>query len=265
MYDFHIHSNFSGDSDSPMQIMAEKGKSIGLRGICFTDHVDLDYPTSEIRFKFSYDDYINNLNSLRASFPEDFEIYTGLEIGMQPHISVNNEALLKDKSFDFIIGSIHCVNRKDMYDGSFLEGITNDEGIMNYFNDMLHCMESFMDFDVLGHLDGIRRYLRGKEKSFSYDTYKGFIHTVLSKLINSNKGIEINTSGLRYGLSSIHPLPDILKLYRFLGGEIVTLGSDSHSPGTIAYGFKDAMTLLSALDFKYYTIYKDRKPLFIKI
>jgi len=245
--------------------MVEKGKSIGLRGVCFTDHVDLDYPTSEICFELSYDDYINELSSIRALFSGDFEIYTGLEIGMQPHINADNEALLKGKSFDFIIGSIHCVNKKDMYDGSFLEGITNNEGVINYFNDMLHCIDNFRVFDVLGHLDGIRRYLRGKESSFSYNIYKGFIHTVLSKLINSNRGIEINTSGLRYGLSTFHPLPDILKLYRFLGGEIVTLGSDSHNPGTLAYGFKDALALLSELGFKYYTIYKDRKPVFIKI
>ena len=265
MYDFHTHSHFSADSTSSMHIMAQKGKSIGLKGICFTDHIDLDYPSSEINFDFSYNDYINELNSIRASFSEDFEIYTGLELGMQPHISAMNEALLKDKSFDFIIGSIHCVNKKDLYDGSFLEGITNDEGIMNYFNDMLHCINSFMDFDVLGHLDGIRRYLKNTDDSFSYDIYKGLIHTVLSKLVNSNKGIEVNTSGLRYGLSAVHPLPDILKLYRFLGGEIITLGSDSHSPDTLGYGFKSAMTILSDMGFKYYTIFKDRKPLFIKI
>lgn len=265
MYDFHTHSNFSGDSDSPMHIMAEKGKNIGLRGICFTDHIDLDYPSSEISFNFSYNDYINELNSLKASLPGDFEIYSGLELGLQPHLNTQNESLLKDKSFDFIIGSIHIVNKKDLYDGSFLEGITNDEGIMNYFNDMLYCINSFRDFDVLGHLDGIRRYLKNYDDSFSYDLYKGLIHTVLSKLVNSNKGIEVNTSGLRYGLSSFHPLPDILKLYRLLGGEIITLGSDSHSPDTLAYGFRSALTMLSDFGFKYYTIFKDRKPVFIKI
>jgi histidinol-phosphatase (PHP family) len=248
-----------------MYEMALEGKSIGLSGMCFTDHIDLDYPSSQVSFEFSYDDYINELDSVRASFPEDFEIYTGLELGMQPHISSENESLLKGKSFDFIIGSIHCVNKKDLYDGSFLDGITNSEGIMNYFRDMLQCIDSFKEFDVLGHLDGIRRYLNNNENSFSYNLYKGLIHTVLSKLVNSNKGIEVNTSGLRYGLSSFHPLPDILKLYKFLGGEIVTIGSDSHSPDTLGYGFKSTQAMLSDMGFKYYTIYKDRKPVFIKI
>ncbi|MHB1393145.1 MAG: histidinol-phosphatase HisJ family protein [Clostridia bacterium] len=265
MYDFHTHSRFSSDSNSSMLAMAQAGKSSGLRGICFTDHVDLDYPSTQISFDFAYNDYINELNSIKVLFPEDFEIYSGIELGMQPHINAENEALLKDKHFDFIIGSIHSVNKKDLYDGSFLDGITHDEGIMNYFRDMLQCIDNFKDYDVLGHLDGIRRYLYKNENGFSYDIYKGLIHNVLSKLVNSNKGIELNTSGLRYGLSSFHPLPDILKLYQFLGGEIITLGSDSHSPNTLGYEFNSALTLLSDIGFKYYTIFKDRKPVFIKI
>jgi histidinol-phosphatase (PHP family) len=265
MYDFHIHSHFSNDSTSSMLTMAQAAKSLGLKGVCFTDHIDLDYPSTQISFDFSYTDYINELNSIRALFPEDFEIYSGLELGMQPHINAENEALLRDKSFDFIIGSIHCVNKKDMYDGSFLDGITHDEGILNYSKDMLQCIDNFKDFDVLGHLDGISRYLYKNEKGLTYDIYKGLLHNVLSKLVNSYKGIEVNTSGLRYGLSSVHPLPDILKLYRFLGGEIITLGSDSHSPSTLGYEFDSALSLLSDVGFKYYTIFKDRKPVFIKI
>jgi histidinol-phosphatase (PHP family) len=248
-----------------MLTMAQAGKNAGLKGICFTDHIDLDYPSTQMTFNFSYIDYLNELNSIKAMFGEDFEIYSGIELGMQPHVNAENEALLIGKNFDFIIGSIHCVNKKDLYDGSFLDGITQNEGILNYFNDMLQCIDNFKDFDVLGHLDGIRRYLYKDENGFSYEIYKGLIHNILSMLINSNKGIELNTSGLRFGLSSFHPLPDILKLYRFLGGEIITLGSDSHNPNTLGYEFKSALTLLSNMGFTYYTIFKDRKPVFIKI
>lgn len=265
MYDFHIHSHFSSDSISAMNKMALAGKKLGLKGMCFTDHIDLDYSSSEISFEFSYKDYVEELRNTRALIPGGFEIYTGVEIGMQPHISADNVTFLKDKNFDFIIGSIHCVAKKDMYYGSFLNGITPNEGIINYLQDMLKCLENFNDFDVLGHLDIIRRYLPDKENSFSYNIYKDYIDNVLSSLIISNKGIEVNTSGLRYGLSSFHPLPDILKLYRLLGGEIITIGSDSHTPDIIGYQLKNALAQLSDIGFKYYTIFKDRKPVFIKI
>jgi histidinol-phosphatase (PHP family) len=265
VYDFHLHSHFSNDSTASMQSMAEKARSIGLKGICFTDHYDLEYQSTEINFEFSYDEYLDELNNLKASLPEGLEIYSGIELGMQPHLSTKNEALLKGKNFDIIIGSIHCVGKKDIYDRSFLEGITEDEGIINYFGDMLKCIDNFKNFDILGHMDGIRRYLYNKDESFSLDVYEELIQSVLSKLVHSNKGIEVNTAGLRYGLSTFHPLPDILKLYRTLGGEIVTVGSDSHSPEYLGYGIKNALATLSDLGFKYYTIYKDRKPIFIKI
>jgi histidinol-phosphatase (PHP family) len=245
--------------------MAQKAIEIGLEGICFTDHADLDRENPKLNFEFSYNDYMNELLSVRASFSDDLEIFTGIELGMQPHNLSDNKALLRDKRFDFIIGSIHCVNKKDMYEGDFLDGISINEGIMYYFKDMLHCIDNFDDFDVLGHLDAIRRYIGNDETRFSYDLYKGFIHNVLYRLVNSYKGIEVNTSGLRYGLSSYHPLPQILKLYRFLGGEIITLGSDSHSPDTLGYEHKNALKLLSTLGFRYYTIFKGRKPVFIKI
>ncbi len=265
MYDFHTHSHYSTDSTSSMHMHARKAVDLGMKGICITDHVDLDYANPAVSFDFSYDDYMNEFVGVKAYFSDVLELFSGMEIGMQPHNLADNESILKSRSFDFIIGSIHCVNGKDMYDGSFIEGITVEEGIIQYFRDMLYCIDNFSDYDVLGHLDGIRRYIGNNEAKFSYKLYKGFIHNVLFKLINANKGIEINTAGLRYGLSSFHPIPEILKLYRFLGGEIITIGSDSHSPDTLGYGHDSAMKLLSELGFKYYTIYKKRKPIFIKI
>jgi histidinol-phosphatase (PHP family) len=128
--------------------MADKAKSIGLKGICFTDHYDLEYQSPEINFEFSYDDYIEEIKSLKAYSSEGLEIYTGMELGMQPHLCAENEALLKGRSFDFIIGSIHCVNKKDIYYRAFLEGITESEGIRNYFDDMLQCIEGFKNFDI---------------------------------------------------------------------------------------------------------------------
>lgn len=265
MHDFHIHSHFSNDSTASMQSMAKKAKDIGLKGICFTDHYDLDYQSTEINFEFSYDAYLEELSSIREYSTKGFQIFTGLELGMQPHISAENEALLGGKNFDFIIGSIHCVDKKDLYDKTFLEGITEEEGIRHYYYDTLKCIENFKNFDVLGHLDGIRRYLYNKDDSFSLNLYEELVRNVLSKLISLNKGIEVNTAGLRYGLSSFHPLPDILKWYRLLGGEIITIGSDSHSPENLGYGLKDALIDISDLGFKCYTIFKDRKPIFIKI
>ncbi|HYE80789.1 MAG TPA: histidinol-phosphatase HisJ family protein [Clostridia bacterium] len=265
MYDFHTHSHYSTDSSASMLSMARKGKNIGLSGICFTDHIDLDYENPQASFDFSYGDYISEISNIRASLPGNFEIFAGVELGLQPHTLADNQELIRDRSYDFIIGSIHCVNKTDMYLDGFLKSMpTDDMAVTNYFMEMQLCIESFSNFDVLGHLDGVRRYIRDSE-SFSYEQYREQIQNALKSLIRAHKGIEVNTSGLRYGLSSFHPLPEILRLYKQLGGEIVTIGSDSHSPDTLGYRFKEAGEMLSDMGFKYYTIFKNRKPVFIKL
>ena len=42
--DYHMHSSFSGDSSAPMETMIQKAVSLGLTHICFTEHMDLDFP-----------------------------------------------------------------------------------------------------------------------------------------------------------------------------------------------------------------------------
>ena len=79
------------------------------------------------------------------------------------------------------------------------------------------------------------------------------------------KGIEINTGGLRSGLKFPNPNPHILRRYRELNGEIITIGSDAHSGKNIADSFAVAVDILTECGFKYYTVFKDRTASFIKL
>ena len=78
-------------------------------------------------------------------------------------------------------------------------------------------------------------------------------------------GIEINTGGLRSGLKFPNPNPHILRRYRELNGEIITIGSDAHSGKNIADSFAVAEDILTECGFKYYTVFKDRTASFIKL
>ena len=84
----------------------------------------------------------------------------------------------------------------------------------------------------------------------------------MKKVIQKGKGIELNTAGFKYGLGFCHPHPDIIRRYRELGGEIITIGADAHKPEHIAYDFKKVSEILSMCGFKYYTEFKNRKPIF---
>ncbi|WP_372995733.1 histidinol-phosphatase HisJ family protein [Lutispora sp.] len=265
MYDLHIHSIYSNDSYpwSTTKNICDSAITKGLKGICFTDHIDIDYPdNTEV---FDYEKYSNEIDSLILRYNDKIEIYKGIELGMQPHLSKKNTVFSSKPDIDFVLGSIHVVDKKELYKGDFLQGRNNHEGILAYFGDLKKSIISFKDFDSLGHIDVVRRYLNNGEGDFQFDLYKDYIADILKTLIINDKGIEINTSGKRYGLSSFHPLTEILVLYKNLGGEIITIGSDAHRPDDLGYGFTEVLDLLKSLGYKYYCIFKKRKPLFIRI
>ena len=121
------------------------------------------------------------------------------------------------------------------------------------------------DFDALGHLDYSVRYGTHREEEYSYQAFSDQIDEILRFLIEHGKGLELNTAGLKYGLPFAHPHPDILKRYRELGGEIVTIGSDAHREEHIAYGFDKVSGILEDCGFRYYAEFKNREPVFRRI
>ena len=136
---------------------------------------------------------------------------------------------------------------------------------MKYFEYILKTLDYCTDFDVYGHLDYIVRYAPKKDKNYSYKAFKEVIDEILIKLVKMGKGIELNTGGMYKGMASTNPHPDIIKRYKELGGEIITVGSDAHRAEFIGYSFNDAKEILKESGFKYYTVFEKRKPEFIKL
>ena len=91
------------------------------------------------------------------------------------------------------------------------------------------------------------------------------IDEILRLLIEKGKGIEINTGGFKYGLGHPNPCEEILARYRELGGEIITVGADAHAPEHVGFAFEKVPQILKDAGFTYYTVFRKRKPEFIKI
>ena len=91
------------------------------------------------------------------------------------------------------------------------------------------------------------------------------IEDTLKTIIYDGKGIEINTSSFKYGTGIWLPREEVLSLYRQLGGEILTFGSDSHSPEYFQYHFDEAHELARSLGFKYQCTFKNRTPEFHRL
>lgn len=263
--DYHNHTDFSADCDTPAELMIEKAIDLGLSYLCMTDHMDPDMQFPGLDFTFDLDEYFAKHQELKKRYQDKITLLTGIELGLQPHIGDDLRNIVNAGTYDFIIGSIHVVDHVDPYFKEYWEGKTEYQGTYRYFENVLESLAAFDDFDVFGHLDYVVRYGPTQDKNYSYYQYKEIIDEILKILISKNIGLELNTAGLKYGLSFAHPQVEVLKRYRELGGEIITVGSDGHKPEHLAYDFHKVPDILKEAGFSYYTIFKNRKPEFIKL
>ncbi len=186
----------------------------------------------------------------------------GIEIGMQHHLHDTYTDLITSHPFDFVIASNHLANGEDVYYPAYFENRSQNQGYLEYFEDMLDNVTHFDAFDVYGHLDYVIRYGDFEDKKLYYSDFQELLDAILSTLIKKDKGIELNTSGYRYGLGHPHPTTDILKRYHDLGGKIITLGSDAHYTKDLCSHFDTAKDLLKSLGYKYHTTFVQRKAEF---
>ncbi|MBQ8549080.1 MAG: histidinol-phosphatase HisJ family protein [Lachnospiraceae bacterium] len=267
--DCHLHSSFSGDSETPMEEMIQKGISLGLTTMCFTEHQDYDYPDSEDGpgsiFLLNTDSYLYDLANLKEKYRDKIRILFGVELGLQPHLLRQNAVYTKSHEFDFIIGSSHICSGRDPYYPSFYEGRTDEAAYREYFESILENIKKFSNFDVYGHLDYVVRYGKSLDREYSYEKYKDILDAILELLLEKGKGIELNTGGIKKGMKDFHPCADVLRRYRELGGEIITIGSDAHSPEPIGAHFERAAEVLKECGFTYYTVFEKRTPEFHKL
>lgn len=262
MFEYHMHSNFSDDCAVSMEDMVKGSIEKGLKKICFTDHIDFDYPDPVYPFEIDFPGYIKELNRLQKKYQDKIEIYKGIEVGIQPHLPERYNQFLDQEPLDFIICSLHTVAGADLHSGKLFENQTVRAAHLRYYEELLYCVNHFTNYQILGHLDLVKRYTIDQPVQ---NDFHEVINEIFKVIIPEGKGIEINTSGVRYGMKNALPSPDILKLYQANGGEIITIGADAHHIKDINFHFKESLQLLDTLGFKYIATFSQQEPTFHKV
>lgn len=260
--DYHFHSHHSGDSEELMENHIKKALELGFNSICFTEHHDIDFHGLDSKddhfFELNTDSYLYELLNLRNKYYGQIDILFGVELGIQPHLRRELAIYSKSQDFDFIIASVHMMDHKDPYYRQLFDEYEDEEYFRMYFKEMYESLKIFSNFDVLGHLDYIVRYGKNMDKDYSYDKYKDLIDPILEKIIDMEKGLELNTAPIAKGFRSPNPCIEILKKYKDLGGEIITIGSDAHKAADLGANFNIAEDMLKECGFKYYTTFQNR-------
>ena len=267
MYDFHVHSDFSEDSSAKMEDVIKISIKKGLKEICFTDHSDYDFAGTGIDsnyFRFDIKEYFSAIEEYKKKYQNDIIIRIGIELGLQAHTLDCCKKEVNSHDFDFAIASVHSLEGADFIDPDYFDGKTQKQAYERYFHELDYIVNNYEDYNVLGHLDIIKRY-GGYNAPLPFVEYYDTVVAILKKAIEKGKGIELNTSGIRYKLGDYHPSTDIVKLYHSLGGEIITIGSDAHDPLYMGFDFTNALNHLKDIGFKYITSFEKMKPIFHNI
>lgn len=251
--DIHLHSHFSGDAQGSLLEFCQKAQEKGIRHLCFTEHVHYYPPTGEMVLPFSLPEYFQEIRVAREAFPH-LQIYTGLEAG-DPHRYRDDSfsRLISDHSFDFILAGAHMFNGFFVGDEDYRKGKETLHIFQEYFQAVAEILDD-PSFDVVAHLDFPKRYLQGAK-----DYPLELLTEILKRIIARGKGIEVNTAPLRKGCPEPCPGADILALYRSLGGEIITLGSDAHDPEEVGSGIAEGIEMLKGVGFTAHYVFKNRE------
>ena len=264
-FDCHMHCSFSGDSETPPEEMIEEAKRRGLKGICFTDHLDLDYKPSPHLFDLDLTSYEETMRALIMKYSSpDFTVLKGLELGLKPTLAATHQTILSKNEFDFVIGSIHVIDDMDPYYPEYYDFLAPNEAYEKYFSCVLQNLKAFHDVDSLGHLDyvcryGMRHYGK-RDGALDYDDLSESIDPILSFIIKNNIALEVNTGSFRNDMTEPNPSYRIIARYREMGGRMLTLGADAHDTKTIGDHFEKVGERLKDIGFKSYRVYEKRRP-----
>ena len=260
--DYHIHSRISPDAARSMTDVARAAAAAGFDELCFTDHVQPVTVGSDIRIpRYDWDALLAEFHSAKQTMGNQITLRLGIELGDAEMDFPHTEKILADMPpLDFIIGSVHMLPEDWGCTNLYLFHPENDakacEGIATYLAEV-KSLAQWGKFSVLGHLTLPLRYLNENYGfHLSFDPFEDAVREILQILIDQGLGIELNAN------RGNAPLPDAkwLKLYRSLGGEIITLGSDSHRAEMARCRIPENQELLKACGFTRFCTFRQMQP-----
>lgn len=251
MFDQHVHSNFSFDSNEELENYINVSNK---NDIVTTEHLDfanpiINYEDSSI----NYLKYIEEIDSLNKKYSNKF--FSGIEIGYTPNSEKRIEDFLKDKNFNLKLLSIHqnglydymCVNKKLIS----LEAL-----IQEYFKQMIQALESSIEFNVLAHFEYGIRIIDISVTDFDSLASK-FLNKIIELIVKKEIAFEVNTKSMyKYKKENLYSY--MIEKYFKKGGKLFTLGSDAHNIKDYAYKFDDARKFLLARNVKEIILFKDK-------
>ena len=265
LIDMHTHSDNSPDGTHSPMYMCEHAVHNGLRALAITDHCEIDKFFDQKYASSVFHSYFESAKA-RNAFEGQLLVLIGLEIAQVFTNRTLSEKIVEKYPFDYILGSVHTPRGFDQdikeieYDKLDVYKFMND-----YFDELTE-LAKWHGCDALAHITCPMRRIQGFYKiNFDYDKVSDSLDKLLLTIIENNKSLEINTSGLRQDIGLMMPEEKIVRRYKELGGKNITLGSDSHTAYDVGAGIEEAMDMVKKCGFNKITFYVSRQAMQIDI
>ncbi len=261
--DSHTHSNCSPDGEQPMASLVAHAVANGLDELTITDHCDLLSMEGIIELDYDWAPLRRQFAKAEKAAEGRLRLNYGIEIGGASDFPVEAENILKEK-LDFVLGSVHNLSVRagcaDFYNLNYRD---NPELCRRCLEDYFASMErlvAWSGFDSLAHVPYLLRYLRDRDgMPVTLTPWEGQIRELLRRLVENGKALELNTCRGK----SVEDYRELFRWYREVGGELITLGSDAHTPADIGKGIQAGQALLRELGFRWFCVYRKRQPVMI--
>lgn len=251
MFDQHVHSSFSFDSNENLENYINVCNE---NDMITTEHLDFENPIINYEdSSIDYLKYIEEIESLNAKYSNKF--FLGIEIGYTPNSEKRIEDFLKDKNFNLKLLSIHqngnydymCVNKKL---------ISLEVLIQEYFEQMIQALESSIEFNVLAHFEYGLRMIDISVTDFD-NLASVFLNKIIELIVKKEIAFEVNTKSMyKYKKENLYNY--MIEKYIKKGGRLFTLGSDAHNIKEYAYKFDEAKNFLLSKNMKEIILFKDK-------
>jgi histidinol-phosphatase (PHP family) len=239
LYDTHVHTDMSADSDMRVTVALAAAHKLGI-GLITTEHVDFECD-SDLAFVTDVPLYLETYSAYK---PEG--LLTGLEVGLTVESFDQNQAVTADPRLDYIIGSIHVVEGHDIFTSFYAQELPPPELYRQYLRYAAAMIELYDNFDSLGHIDYPSRYSPFAEKNIVYQDFQHEYNTIFDRLIEKDKALEINTARFSHPAAQANWYSVCEAFYK-RGGRDVTVGSDAHDAGQIGRGLQQAYQMAYAI------------------
>lgn len=242
--DYQVHSFRSHDGKASIAAQCARAVALGLDEIGFSEHKDFD-PDDPLVDYFNYDAYQAEIAAARAEWGTRLTIRAGVEVDYQREFEEEIARYLTAHPFDFVLGSVHFVERKMLMTPEYNAGRDMKTAYADYFAAVRDSIVCGL-FDVVAHLEYANR--RGLAAWGPYDAhaYEDELRSVFALMVSRAMPLEINTAGLHQGLGLTYPTAETVALYAQAGGQRLSIGSDAHHPDQLAHAYPKAAQIALA-------------------